>query len=249
MHEASHNTSNCFFTLTYTDAELPPNRSLSRKQYQDFAKRVREYLFRIYRIRVVIHSIGHYSGESQRPHYHGIIFGYYPADAVYHSTNAKGFKNFSSEELEKLWGKGRSLIQPMSAGSCGYIAKHQASTLTDHNASALIREGKRREPEFETPSSVGKRFCLANAEQLLAHDFTVIPGANGAIKVPLPKQYDQWLLAVNKGRMSEIKAERELKASSPEARAEASPARMRVREAYARHKAKRVPNPKDFLDV
>lgn len=43
MHEASTHTDNSFITLTYTDADLPPDGSLRKKDFQDFMKRLRKY--------------------------------------------------------------------------------------------------------------------------------------------------------------------------------------------------------------
>lgn len=69
----------CMVTLTYDDAHLPVGRQLSKKDLQDYIKRVR-YALEPRRIRY--YACGEYGARTHRPHYHIIFFGvHYEADA------------------------------------------------------------------------------------------------------------------------------------------------------------------------
>ena len=106
--EASLYDENCFITLTYDDAHLPKDQKLHRKDLQDFFKRLRKK----YDIRYF--GCGEYGGTTKRPHYHAIIFGYFPKD----------WKLGSSRELSELWPFGFNYVGEVNFESCNYVARY-----------------------------------------------------------------------------------------------------------------------------
>ena len=63
VHEASLHERNCFITLTYNDENLPSDRSLKMKHYQDFMKRLRKR----YGEGIRFFHCGEYGSLNQRP--------------------------------------------------------------------------------------------------------------------------------------------------------------------------------------
>lgn len=107
--EASLYDDNCFVTLTYDDEYMPEDRKLHRKHVQDFLKRLRHYCsFRYF-------GCGEYGSKTKRPHYHIILFSWYPDD-----INLYG----SSRLLEKLWPYGFNLVEDCNFATCQYVARY-----------------------------------------------------------------------------------------------------------------------------
>lgn len=69
--EASEYESNAFITLTYNDDHLPPNGSLRPKDLQLWQDRLRKTLKHT---RLRFFSCGEYGSQTERPHYHAVIF-------------------------------------------------------------------------------------------------------------------------------------------------------------------------------
>jgi hypothetical protein len=61
-----------FLTLTYDEEHLPPDSSLSRRPLQLFFKSLRKA---ISPVKIRYYAVGEYGQQSQRPHYHAIIYG------------------------------------------------------------------------------------------------------------------------------------------------------------------------------
>jgi hypothetical protein len=215
QHEAHFHKDNICGLLTYSDDKLPENGSLCKRHYDLFTNKMRMRAKRKYNLSVVFHGVGEYS-EVMRPHYHVIIFGFRPGDAKPHFKNARGEQIYTSAELEEVWGHGLVGFQEFTPGSANYVAKHQASKLRVKTAPELVLQTPKgvviRAPEFESrPKSpaLGAAFCQKYADTLLAHDFTVDSKFK---RVSLPRYYDTLLTRIDPDRMSEIKAERSLKA-------------------------------------
>lgn len=226
-------------TFTYSEENVPPGGGLSKRQVQLLIKRLREYLWRVHNLRVRVHVVGEYSPRKLRPHYHAIIYGWWPADAVSAGRSQKaGNPEFSSAVLSDLWGLGRVTFQRFSAGAAGYVAKHQSSKARRKGAAELAvqnTDGTWRwlPPEFELRPlrpGLGAAFFDKHREQLLALDSVVIDGR----KLPLPDYFNTLAERVAPDVLSELKAARALYAADPERVANSSYERLAVREEVAR---------------
>lgn len=71
--EASQSVDNAFITLTYSDETLPSSLSLMPEHLQLWLKKFRKA---ISPARVRFYAVGEYGEQTQRPHYHVILFGY-----------------------------------------------------------------------------------------------------------------------------------------------------------------------------
>lgn len=231
-------------TFTYTDADLPPGGGVSKRDAQLLVKRIRDHVDRNdagRRIRA--HVVGEYSPKLKRPHYHAIIFNWWPSDArALSHKSASGRSEFGSVVLSELWGKGRVTFQRFSGGAAGYVAKHQSSKMRRKGAPELaVVDGHGNwsflPPEFELRPlrpGLGAAFFDKYKAQLLAHDYIVVDGQ----RLPLPDYINTLAERVDPHRLADLKAERALRAADPKVVANSTYERLAVREEVAQAKRK-----------
>ena len=130
-----------FVTLTYSDEYLPENGTLVKEHPQKFLKRLRKHL---YPERIRFYMCGEYGDQTQRPHYHLLIFGHRFPDAYLWNTK-RGNSTYRSETLEKLWPYGHSDFGTVTFQSAAYCARYIIKKQTGDNA--IIEYG---DPDPET---------------------------------------------------------------------------------------------------
>lgn len=84
-------------------------------------KRLRKYFSNI-QIRFL--ACGEYGGQTNRPHYHALLFGIDFLDKTAFSRSRAGYVNYVSATLAKLWPFGHHTINGVSINSCGYVARY-----------------------------------------------------------------------------------------------------------------------------
>lgn len=121
-----------FVTLTYNDNNLPISengyQTLSKKELQEFINLLRTYCpFRYY-------AIGEYGDKGERPHYHMLIFNFFPvtnpktSGIVYHKdwNTLDSTMIMSNVDIEavifKAWKKGKVDVQTLDGGAIRYCA-------------------------------------------------------------------------------------------------------------------------------
>lgn len=152
VHESKMHSENSFITLTYRDEDQPSDKSLKKKHFQDFMKRLREY-YSPKKIR--FYHCGEYGSEFGRPHYHAILFGHDFSDKKYWRKTKRKEICYRSSTLEKLWTFGNSEIGSVTFESCAYIARYVTKKITgdrsdEHYFDPLT--GVLRQPEYATMS-------------------------------------------------------------------------------------------------
>lgn len=128
MLEAKKYDKNCFITLTYNEDNLPDKASLKKRDFQLFMKRLRKQLER-FAIKIRFFACGEYGSKGKRPHYHAIIFNWFPDDAYYFMNDNKGQELYRSKLLEKCWTYGFSSIGKLTIDSAKYCAKYMQADL------------------------------------------------------------------------------------------------------------------------
>lgn len=128
LHEASLYEKNMYLTLTYNDENLPWSDSmiptLARRDFTLFMKRLRK-AFPDDKIRYFF--CGEYGEQTQRPHYHAIIFNFSFSDlSPDHQRPFNRFKQplFESPTLDSIWGLGHCTIGAVTYESAGYVARY-----------------------------------------------------------------------------------------------------------------------------
>lgn len=193
MHEASLYENNCFLTLTYRTEDLPPGGSLRKKDFQDFMKRLRK-AYTGHRIRYF--HCGEYGDELSRPHYHACLFNFDFADKrFFKETN--GQRLYVSEELERLWPFGFSLIGSVTFESAAYVARYIMKKVTgtrskEHYERVDKSTGEvfELEREYTTMSrrpGIGKDWLRQYIGEVFPNDEVVV---RGRLMKP-PRFYDE----------------------------------------------------------
>ena len=120
--ELQKDTPAYFLTLTYDEDH---KKELNKRDIQLFLKRYRQkqklrYLY-----------VGEIGEKTKRPHYHMIVFSELPKDLKECMTKSKkGYKQYESEEIQKLWKNGLIRISKMELPLIGYITKYMLKNST-----------------------------------------------------------------------------------------------------------------------
>lgn len=226
MHENQLHDASAFVTLTYNDAHLPPGGTLVKRDLQLFFKRLRKH----YEKPIRYFACGEYGDQTNRPHYHAIVFNLSLDDRV----RLAGSDNlYRSPRLEKLWPQGNSSFGSVSFASCSYVASYCVKKVSGKNAAAHYGA---RLPEFALMSRGGRQGKGLAHEWLLRFNADVYPSdeviSSGRPAKP-PRFYDKHFERINPELHQETKRERLLKALEPQIQANSTTARLLVREAVA----------------
>lgn len=187
VHEAKLHTHNCFLTLTYNDDSLPSDGSLHRDHLQLFLKRLRRHLSyydKDCKIRFL--SCGEYGSLNMRPHYHILIFGWFPSDVRKLSALTSGYNLFHSPLIEKLWPYGYNTVGAVTFESARYVAKYSLKKQTGQNSAMYDLLGIK--PEFVGCSlkpGIGADFFNKYSEDIITQGFCVVNG----VKYKIPNYY------------------------------------------------------------
>lgn len=214
MHEASMHENNCFLTLTYRPEDLPDDYSIHKEELQKFFKRLRKrgVKFRYF-------ACGEYGEETNRPHYHAVLFGYAFPDKELHKLTDRGHALYTSKLLDDTWQKGHALIGDVTFQSCAYVARYVMKKRKGDPDKVDPKTGKtnaqhywRADPDTGELYVVEPEFCIMSRGSGKKDDPTLWRKGLGAawlekykgdtnkdfltmerMKFPLPKYYDQVL--------------------------------------------------------
>lgn len=127
VHEAQLWSNNCFITLTYDDEHLPAHCSLVKSHFQKFMKRLRR---KFPESKIRYYMCGEYGDESNRPHYHAILFNFDFLDKVFYKKTDVGETLYVSDTLNERWGKGLCVIGDVTFESAAYVARYVMKKVT-----------------------------------------------------------------------------------------------------------------------
>lgn len=226
MHEAQMHQDNSFLTLTYAPEYEPKDGKLVKDDMQKFFKRLRFQLDK-QNIKVRYLYCGEYGGQTKRPHYHAILFGYDFPDKTPFKKNHMGQYLFISEELTRIWGKGHCLIGGVDYASACYVARYCIDkingeeaklhyAISDEEGNPLVDEDgiiQMRPSEFAHMSNgkltdlgggIGVKWFEQYHTDLYPLDECVLEGR----KYPVPVYYDKLLKKFNRELYDSVKATR-----------------------------------------
>ena len=246
VHESNMQKENgyecTFLTLTYDDKNLPQeyvdqntgqwygSGTLLPTDHVEFVNKLR---MRLYRkgLSFRYYMCGEYGDKLSRPHFHYLIFGYGFPDR-YAWTRHNGTQYYRSEELEKIWRYGNSLLGDVTVESaaytCAYVNKKQTGKAIARGA-YMRDDGTEVFPEFARMSrrpGIGKSWFekYGITDVYDSGDFITINGK----RYSTPRYYDTLLEKLNPEQLAGIKDERVLSAVAYECNN--TPERLRVRE-------------------
>jgi len=187
MHEG-----NAFVTLTYSDAHLESPR-LIKPHIQTFVKDLRNHLGNDPKNRIGVMYTGEYGEETKRPHWHLLLFNYYPPDAKYRYKTKRGDLIYVSKTIDEIWGRNDPQKKPSEIGSltmdsAGYVARYAAKKLV---------HGKDQDHDFHpihqtsSKNALGKSWIEKYWKQTFDQGYIIIPSSKE--KAGIPRYYVDWL--------------------------------------------------------
>lgn len=179
LHELESWDKAVFVTLTYDDKYIPENRSLKKDDLQKFMKRLRKSLEPSGQ-KIRYFACGEYGDQTERPHYHLIIYGLGLKDEDRKSImDAWPYCDWSNRHIRS---KSFGLVEP---DSIRYVAQYIDKKFTGEKANVEYFE-KGRSPCFRLLSlGIGKHWCDKNQEQLIQQKHTTLRG----VPMMLPRYY------------------------------------------------------------
>lgn len=155
--ELGYWSSSCFLTLTYDDENIPPFGSLRKAHVQSFIRSLRLYMA-VKNEKIKYYFVGEYGSNTFRPHYHAIIFGFYPDDIDCHH---------SSLELRDIWSYGFNYVGKVENDSIQYVTGYIRKKLLG-KGSQVKYSGSGLEPPFSLSSNgIGQRYFDDHYEEVV----------------------------------------------------------------------------------
>lgn len=236
QHEASLWERNCFLTLTYSPEDLPEYGKLKKDDLQKFFKKLRKRYCRYYTDEdgnrkcenpIRYYACGEYGDESDRPHYHVILFNFDFEDKEFWKTTATGDRLYISSTLESIWGHGFCVLGDVTFESAAYVARYVMKKQTKPSAkdekvrakqeAAYAKAYLRACPETGEAIWLPEEFCVMSRrpgigrawydtfkEDVFPSDFVVVRGS----KMNPPKFYDSILKVEDEALYDELKEAR-----------------------------------------
>lgn len=186
-HEAAS-----FLTLTYDDENVPLtdqlHMSLRKDDLQRFIKRLRK---RLPDVHLMYYAAGEYGGKTLRPHYHMILFGFYPEDAVFYKVNKFGDVMVTSEFISEVWSKGYVVIGQVNQKTCGYVSRYCTKKQVGVNAVSTYDVFGIERP-FSLSSkrpAIGRRWLDEHLDEVKDFSKITVSTSDGAFSIKPPKYF------------------------------------------------------------
>lgn len=247
MLELKYHDSAYFLTLTYDDYHVPrsyypdpstgeamPSLTLCKRDWQLFMKRLRK-AFPDDRLR--FYMCGEYGDQTQRPHYHAIVFGLHLNDLVPFSRSVQGYQYYTSESVQRCWSV-RSVVQSLDGSEdcvtplapVGYVVVGEVTWETcAYTARYIMKKLNGPEAQFYSDFNLEKPFVLMSRKPGIArqyyddhpdiyeYDYINLSTDRGGRKVRPPRYYDKLFDLEQPEKLAEIKIIRRRQAEALEA--------------------------------
>lgn len=185
LHESKMHSANMFLTLTYDNDHLPSSGSLEPDEFQKFMKRLYIYFYRRFGIKIRYYGAGEYGDMTNRPHYHVLVFGARMPDCKFYSEDENGIL-YTSETLDKIWGKGGCKIGEVNYKTAAYVARYVVKKVDgkkkdDGHYLSIDMDGvlTERHPEFSRMSrrpGIGYPYYEKYGHELRTWDNIIVDG-------------------------------------------------------------------------
>lgn len=201
--EMQYHDSAYFVTLTYNDFCMPrvhysdkmtgelkfDRGTLSKRDVQLFIKRLRKMRPDDH---IRYYVCGEYGPQTDRPHYHGILFGLHLGDWKLEpfGKSETGNQYFVCSELERIWNNGFVSIEPANEFTCKYVCNYVTKKIgVKPNA---VYEAKGQLPPFALQSrrpGIGRQFYEEHRDEIMQTEVKYLPTVNGSVAVRPPRYF------------------------------------------------------------
>lgn len=194
VHEQQFWPTASFLTLTYderrlyyhTDQSIVP--SITPRHLQLFFKRLRKRT----RLDLSYVACGEYGTNTDRPHYHVILYGYdFSADRKFYDKTPTG-NLYNSSLLDVCWQhQGHAVIADVSYDSCAYVAGYTIKKLNGKDGKSAYYDLGRLPPFglMSRKPAIGKRWIQKHYLETVQHGDISINGKQRSI----PRYYLDWI--------------------------------------------------------
>lgn len=171
-HELSTSTGGAFVTLTYANlinketGEIIEITNLNKRHLKKFIEELRK---RLPDRKIKYLAVGEYGGETQRPHYHLIIFNMH--------------KGVDDKLLQDTWRRGNVDVGTAEKRSMRYTVKYMMKAFDGDQAEELYKD--KVKPFKWQSRGIGLEFAMKNKDQL--SELLGVP-ENGVVK-SVPRYY------------------------------------------------------------
>lgn len=198
LHELESHEEASFITLTYDDDHLPVPPQVDVREIQLFMKRIRKRTGR--KLRYI--AVGEYGSRNLRPHYHLVVFGYWPSDAMRYG------EYWMSAELDDVWqNRGMVVVGEVTFDSAAYVARYTAKKyMADDRWLEMLGMNKPFIVMSRRPG-IGRYHFERFIDEYREKGTTVINGR----EVVMPRYYDRLLSETD---LMRLKGERKKRAKS-----------------------------------
>lgn len=210
-----------FVTLTYRDEELHFSKylntetgeihegaTLAKEDVQKFIKRLRKAFNGRTRL-IKYYHCGEYGKQTQRPHYHLILFGV-PLDQTKFRKIGMSKDNtprWTTPELEKIWGLGNIDIGRVTWESAAYTARYTLKKAMGVNIEWYQAQGQHE--EYVTMSQgIGQAYFTKNWKTMYDTDTVPVINKKTGQLVKPPQRFDRMLKELDEELYEEIKRKR-----------------------------------------
>lgn len=190
--ELQYHNKASFLTLTYDDEHVPLtddfHMSLRKDDLQKFIKRLRK---RLPDTHLMYYAAGEYGGQTLRPHYHMILFGFYPDDAVFYKINKFGDVMVTSEFLNSVWGNGFVVVGEVNKKTCGYVSRYCTKKQVGINAISTYDVFGLERPfclSSKRPA-IGRRWIDDHIHDVANYSTLTISTGDGSFSLHPPKYF------------------------------------------------------------
>ena len=202
MAEANTWEHNEVINLTYNNENLPYNTkpdgtkvpTLRYKDIQDFKKRLLKQWKKKYNATGIRFLCACEYGENYgRPHYHLIMYNFEAKDKKFYGYTKKGSKEYGSEEIAKIWGKGNITIGDITPETIQYVANYCLKKFKGKKAKGIYKD-LGIEPESVKSSNrkgLGAEFLEKHMETYKNTGKCFVGTENGARTIGVNKYFDK----------------------------------------------------------
>lgn len=194
--EAGQYSDNCFLTLTYSPKCVP---FVKKQDIFKFIKALRNK----YGAGIRYYGVFEYGTQSDRPHFHIILFNFFPQDSEIVAPGPFGGYYYKSKELQSLWKFGFVSVGDLSFNSCAYVARYCNKKIKDNGVIHKI-------PEFSFMSrrpGIGENYFRDHYESLVATDKIYAP-IEGRYSFSSFRYFDKLIEKIDPFKLQELKDRR-----------------------------------------
>lgn len=204
-HESLSHEFNSFITLTVDDEHLEevfPGGSLRYEPFQAFLKRFRDMVS----VPIRFFMCGEYGEQFSRPHYHSIIFGWFPSgvDAQFYKKTEVG-NLYTSRILSKVWKFGFHTVAGFSIQCAQYVAGYIQKKINGKMKEFWYKGRTQEFAKMSLKPGLGKEFYGKFTGDLYRRDAVVLRGGD---EIPIPRYYDKLHEMYHPNHMAKLKLKR-----------------------------------------